>query len=112
MISAKPLDQMAWYTRLQRGDKGVLPTVLNAMLIFANDPALKDLLAYNAFRSEHLITRAPPAVEDGGATLLGPYPRAPGGLRTSRSRKAISSVCGRQGSRAGLWKTPCWPKRR
>lgn len=76
MASAKPIETMAWYTRLQRGEKGVLPTVANAMMIFANDPAVKGLLAYNAFRSEHLLTRPAPPSEDGCPTLPGPYPRA------------------------------------
>lgn len=76
MASAKPLDQMAWYTRLQRGERGTLPTVSNAMMIFANDPGVKGLLAYNAFRSEHLITREPPPIEEDCPLMPGPYPRA------------------------------------
>lgn len=76
MATAKPIDRMAWFTRLQRGDKGVLPTVANAMMIFSNDPTVKGMLAYNAFRSEHLMTRPAPPSEDECPLLPGPYPRA------------------------------------
>lgn len=77
MASGKRLDALAWYTRLQRNEKGaVLPTVANAMVICANDPTLRGLLAFNAFRSEHLLTREPPPCEDGSPPLAGPYPRS------------------------------------
>lgn len=75
MASAKPIDRLAWYSRLQRGDKGVLPTVANALMIFANDPAVSGMLAYNAFRSEHLLMHEPPPAEENAPLMAGPYPR-------------------------------------
>lgn len=79
MASARPIEQAAWFTRLQRNSQGAtLPTVSNAMLILANDPELAGMVAYDAFRSEHLLMRAPPAPTE-CASLPGPYPR-PWGL--------------------------------
>ena len=61
---------------LARNDRGgTLPTLANALLIMAHDPPLKGMLAYNEFRHESLIMRAPPPAEDGGDELPGPYPR-------------------------------------
>jgi putative DNA primase/helicase len=79
MASARPIEQSGWMARVQRNSQGgTLPTVSNAMLVLANDPELAGLLAYDAFRSEHLLMRAPPAPDD-SPSLPGPYPR-PWGL--------------------------------
>jgi predicted P-loop ATPase len=76
MASAKPVGQLAWIARLARNEQGgALPTVANALIIFANDPALSDLLAFNEFTSQHLIKMAPPSAEESGPRLPGPYPR-------------------------------------
>lgn len=65
-----------WLQRLRRNDRGVVANVANAMIIFANDPVLTDLVMYNAFTSQHLLTRPPPAPEDDAIKMAGPYPRA------------------------------------
>lgn len=75
MAALRPVERAAWFTRLQRSEKGTLPTLANAMLILANDPEMAGLLSFDAFRSEHLLTRAPPPPEDGAPELPGPYPR-------------------------------------
>lgn len=74
LASAKAQDKMSWFARLQRGDKGViLPSVANAMLIFANDPELVGLIAFNEFSSRAGLTRSPPAMD--GIYCPGPFPR-------------------------------------
>jgi predicted P-loop ATPase len=64
-----------WLGRLLRGERGVLPTLSNAIAILANDQLLDGLFAYNAFACQHLLMRAPPVPEDGAAKIPGPYPR-------------------------------------
>lgn len=76
MAKRKPIERSGWFTRLQTNKDGVPhPTVANAMIIFANDPKLSGLLAYNAFTSQHLLMEEPPSCEDGAASMPGPYPR-------------------------------------
>lgn len=76
MASLRPVEQNAWFSRLQKNREGApLPTVANAMMILDNDPKLDGMLAYDAFRLEHLLLRAAPPAEDGGASMPGPYPR-------------------------------------
>lgn len=66
----------AWLTRLARNDKDlVFPTLANALLILRHELPLRDMLAFNTFTAQHLITRAAPAIDDDGAHLPGPYPR-------------------------------------
>lgn len=77
MASAKQVGKLAWISRLLRNSEGgTLPTISNALIIMANDPALSGLLSFNAFTSQPLITRAPPLPEDGAPQLPGPYPRS------------------------------------
>lgn len=64
-----------WLSRLLRGEKGILPTVSNVMMILANDPALANMLAYDAFTHQPLLMRAAPVSEEGSPPLPGPYPR-------------------------------------
>lgn len=74
LASAKSQDRMAWFARLQRNDKGaVLPSVANAMLIFANDPELVGMIAFNEFSSRAGLTRSPPSMD--GIYCPGPFPR-------------------------------------
>jgi putative DNA primase/helicase len=62
--------------QLARNAQGaVLPTMANLLLILQNDPQMAGLLVADDFFSEVMLTRAPPPVEEGGATLPGPYPR-------------------------------------
>ncbi len=65
-----------WRGRLSYGDRGLLPTIANAMIILGNDPMLKGMLAYNEFVGDYVITRPAPTYEDGATALPGPYPRA------------------------------------
>jgi predicted P-loop ATPase len=77
LASTKPIGQLAWIGRLMKNSEGgTLPTISNALIIMANDPAVARLLSFNAFTSQPLITRAPPIPEDGAPQLPGPYPRA------------------------------------
>lgn len=74
LASAKSQDRMAWFARLQRGDKGVImPSVANALLIFANDPELVGMIAFNEFTSRAGLTRSPPSMD--GISCPGPFPR-------------------------------------
>ena len=75
--AARPFDQSAWVGRLLKTKDRLanLPTVANALVIFANDPAVKGLLAYNTFAGHYLLTREPPSEEVDGPPLPGPYPR-------------------------------------
>ena len=77
MAAARPVDQSAWMGRLSKTKDRLanLPTVANALVIFANDPAVKGLLAYNTFAGHYLLTREPPSEEVDGPPLPGPYPR-------------------------------------
>lgn len=62
---------------LQRtGDGAILPTLSNALVILAYDPALSGIVGYNAFTLRSLIMRPPPPPLEGVAPLPGPYPRA------------------------------------
>lgn len=77
IASTKPIAQLNWVGRLiKNSEGGVLPTISNALVLMANDPALIGLLSFNAFTSQPLITRAPPIPEDGAPQLPGPYPRS------------------------------------
>ena len=55
---------------------GALPTLANALILLGNDEPIREMVAYNEFSSAHVIMRAAPAFEDGGARLPGPYPRS------------------------------------
>lgn len=63
-----------WRSRLATTKGDILPTTANALIIFAHDPELRGMLAYNAFASRAILTRPPPATE--GITPGGPFPRA------------------------------------
>jgi putative DNA primase/helicase len=77
LASHRPLKQQAWFSRLQRIDEHQFrPTLTNAILILSHDQVLRGALVFDAFRSEHLITRAPPRHDDDTPELSGPYPRA------------------------------------
>lgn len=77
LAAAKPIGQIAWISRLMKNSEGgALPTISNALIIMANDPALAGILSYNAFTSQPLITRAPPIPDEGAPQLPGPYPRS------------------------------------
>lgn len=69
------IEQPTWISRLLRGEKGILPTVSNVMLILGNDPALDGLLAYDAFTHQPLLMLPVPPAEENAPTLPGPYPR-------------------------------------
>ena len=77
MAAARTVDQSAWVGRLSKTKDRLanLPTVANALVIFANDPAVQGLLAFNTFSGQFLLTKAPPSVADDGPPLPGPYPR-------------------------------------
>lgn len=76
LASRKPQEQLAWMGRLAKNsDGGAIATVANTLLILANDPALRGMLAFNAFTAEPLIMRAAPISDDGEPELPGPYPR-------------------------------------
>jgi predicted P-loop ATPase len=65
----------AWVSRLDRKDGNVLPTQANVLRVLAHDPALRGMLAFNAFTAEPLIMRAPPVSDDDQPEMPGPYPR-------------------------------------
>lgn len=74
IASGKPKELMAWIARLQRNEKQqILPSVANAMLIFANDPELTGMIVYNEFLSRAVLTRSPPEMD--GVKTPGPFPR-------------------------------------
>lgn len=78
MASVKQVPELEWSAGLARNSSDtVLATVANAMVILANDPEIAGLLAYDAFRAEHLLMRAPPIPQAGASPMPGPYPRAP-----------------------------------
>lgn len=56
-------------------DGAILPTLSNALVILAYDPALSGIVGFNAFTMRSLILRAPPVPLEGCAPLPGPYPR-------------------------------------
>jgi len=61
---------------IQRTEKGAaINTIGNLMVILSHDPSLAGMFGWNEFTAHHLIMRAPPAIEDGGKLLPGPYPR-------------------------------------
>lgn len=63
-------------TLLQRDQHGAPSyTIGNLMVILAHDPALAGMLVHNEFTSQSLLTRPPPAIEEGGPTAYGPFPR-------------------------------------
>lgn len=64
-----------WKMRLVKNNEGVpLPTLSNALIIFANDPELTGMLAFNEFSSRAVLLHPPPTTE--GVTTPGPFPRA------------------------------------
>ena len=70
------LEIPAWYHLMGLKEGGVpLPTVANALVIFENDPALTDLLAYNVFSHRVVLAKAPPSTTT-GKTTEGPFPRS------------------------------------
>jgi len=90
-----------------RGDKGMhhlmgtlartregacLPTLANLLLVLQHDTQLKGMLAFNEFAGQALLTRAPPAAEDGGAALPGPYPRTWGGEDVSMVQAYVQRI--------------------
>lgn len=76
LAAKKDGNQISWASRLARTKEGlVLPTVANAMIIFANDPIMVGLFSFNAFTSQHLLMRTAPAPDKEGFFLPGPYPR-------------------------------------
>lgn len=60
---------------LTRGEKGIHATVANAALIIGRERTLSGLVAYDEFSHRSVVTRAPPAVYEGGWDEPGPYPR-------------------------------------
>ena len=77
LASARPIEQSAWFARLQRNDEGAgIPNLANTIMIFANDPELDGLLAYNAFTYQCLLNRPAPKAAPADAPLPGPYPRS------------------------------------
>jgi putative DNA primase/helicase len=51
-----------------------MPTVANALWLFARVPNLQGMLAWNELSNSPLLTRAPPKIED-SEEMHGPYPR-------------------------------------
>lgn len=77
LASRKAVEQTDWNGRVLRNrDGGVHPTVANALVIFANDPALNGMLAFNSFTSQRLLMRPPPLADPCGKPMPGPYPRS------------------------------------
>lgn len=91
-----------WLKRLRRNDKGVVANVANAMVILANDPALADMVMFNAFTSEHLLTRAPPPPEDDAPLMAGPYPRSISDTDVSLLQAYMQRVWAPSFGRAGV----------
>lgn len=60
---------------MRSGEGAVYPTITNALVIMAHDPALAGLVAYNSFTHKSLIMRAAPVAVEGGRPFPGPYPR-------------------------------------
>lgn len=75
LASRKSAEKSAWFAQLKTGAKGiVLATVSNAVIIFANDPELSGMLAYNEFTCRPVLLRSPPTTA--GLTAAGPFPRS------------------------------------
>jgi len=74
LASRKPIEATAWITRLKSVEGVPIPTLSNALIIFANDPELVGMMSYNEFSSRSVLTRPPPTTE--GASTGGPFPRA------------------------------------
>ncbi len=71
------------FMALQRdGQQRVLPTMANALHIFALDPALAGLLSYDEFRERFVVNHPPPPALECDPPVLGPYPRALAACRT------------------------------
>lgn len=76
MASRRPVDQTGWSGRIQRNGQGwPWPTVSNAMVILANDPAIAGMLGFDSFTSQFLLMKPPPPADLGAVDLPGPYPR-------------------------------------
>lgn len=76
LAEARGARGMQWLGKLARNDRGAfLSTEANAMLILGNDPALVGLTAFNEFKGQPVLRRAPPRFEDEASELPGPYPR-------------------------------------
>ena len=63
-----------WRARLRTNKGETIPSLANAMVIFANDPELAEMLGYNEFSSRAVMLQEPPPTE--GVTPPGPFPRA------------------------------------
>lgn len=63
--------------RLDRDDKDrPVPSLANAMLILALDPAVSGCLGYDEFRDQAFLLAAPPVANPGDDPAPGPFPRA------------------------------------
>ena len=73
-IAAAP--KPSWVARLAHTKDGdVHPTLANALIIMAHDPRFRGMLGHNLFTDRRMLLREPPASEDGGFLMPGPYPR-------------------------------------
>lgn len=67
---------MQWHGKLARNAEGAYyPTLANAMILMANEPALAGLVVFDEFLGGPVVMRPPPVPEDGAEPLPGPYPR-------------------------------------
>lgn len=64
-----------WYDLMRLKENVPLPTVANALVIFANDPDLRGMLAFNEFSYRAVLTRPPPSTPN-GQTTGGTFPRS------------------------------------
>lgn len=74
LASAKSERSEPWYHALQKSKGAPIPSAANVLLILEHEAPLRGMLAYNAFRAEHLIMKPAPA-SPGSVTRPGPYPR-------------------------------------
>lgn len=73
-LAAAP--EPTWLKRLQRNKNGLpLATLANALIIFANDPKFKGLMAFDAFTDRRVLLRCPPPANENDFQMPGPYPR-------------------------------------
>lgn len=75
--SRRSLDDQAIGGLLAQDERGqVMPTLANALVCMAHDPALVGLVGFDEFRDQAFLMRAPPVANDGDPPTPGPYPRA------------------------------------